>query len=1177
MENTKYIINYPSETTLEDTIVMHLSESPLYNVRTSAQFDIKRLCDPEMLQQFIQLGQPDKWIALQKRFGSEAMEQVVREYNRQVDNHGMLKVLRDGFTLQGIKIKLLQFKPDQSLNVPFVALYGKNIFSVVRQMRYSTAMADRLNELDFVILINGIPFITCELKAESKGQNIINGMDQYCNNRDAANRMLSSCLVHFVIDENRVMMTTSLRGKQTKFLPFNRGTENPIIEGTYATAYMWHEVLQADSLLNILQNFIKQYVPTGSKSKQRVTIFPRYHQLGCVRRLLDRVREDGAGESYLVQHSAGSGKSKSIAWLAHQLSDLHDSDNNPIYDSIIVVTDRIVLDSAISDEIKDFETVAGVVYSVKKGSSKLAEALEKGKRIIITTVQKFANARKHLSELKGAHFAVIIDEAHSSQNGESAKDVKITLTDSEVLKNIIEESGVEIENDTDKLLSEIQVARGQIKHISYFAFTATPKEQTLAIFGDKSTGEPHEVYTMRQAIEEGFILDVLKSYTTFQSMFELVGDKSLDEELEEKEYDKKKALGLMMKYVCDNPYTISYKADMMLAHFMSKTISKINGSAKAMVVTNSRASAVAYKLYIDKKIKESYGDKISALVAFSGTVEINEHTYTEESMNGFGVKDAAIRDEFKRDNVKILIVANKFQTGFDQPLLHTMYVDKQLGGVQAIQTLSRLNRACEYKEDTMVIDFVNKHEDIQTAFQHYYQTTMLDGTVDTQKLYDFKSQIDSYKLFSEAQINDAIEILVDSSKNAESLSPMYREIVEESVSPLEKDEQTKLRKLVDRYVRQYTYLAQLMTFIDPELEKYYLFCKMLYKFLPYTSDTLPLDILNRIDLDKFKVAESGNGSILLENEDGKLKQAGDGRVSTPKPGELTTLLGLLKEINEPYAGFLAENDKLIHTLLFDVYQDAEVQSAFSAPNTVDVLIELVKEKFNEKCYFRMNEHLNLITVMQENQSFTESFFRKAFEFIAAATSGANQLEYDEDALKLKLYEAMVYDFKNLKGIDYGDMKDVIDVLFNIFSATSVDSLDGLNTLLKETMNRIYRGENRDVDLQLYFQTLVSKYEAFLRKIHFLLQGVELSEESKPSGLVSVVQQFPAIQKLYSTKEITYSKMKDYYHKLYNWRNNHTHQAPTLDKAELAPSIQVIVAMYVYAAMVSATQLGEKES
>lgn len=1169
MNPNNYIINNPTETVLEKVITDHLASSPLYDTRTSADFDINRLCDPVMLQRFIEEGQPEAWAKLSKRFGAEALDKVIREYNHQVDNNGMLKTLRDGFTLQGIKIKLLQFKPDQKRNTPFVALYNKNCFSVVRQMRYSTAAKDRGNELDLVILINGIPFITCELKNQATGQTIINGMEQYRKERDHNNRMLKSCLVHFVIDDNRSMMTTTLRGDNTMFLPFNIDTINPIRDdGRYATTYMWEDVLQADSLLNILQDFIKQYIPTGSKTRERVTIFPRYHQLRCVRRILADIKEQGNGQSYLVQHSAGSGKSKSIAWLAHQLSDLFDAEDKPSFDSIIVVTDRIVLDKAISDEIEDFSTVAGVVKSVKTGSSKLAKALEDGNRIIITTIQKFANVRKHLGELKGKRFAVIIDEAHSSQNGENAKDIKITLTDKELLKSIVDDNDVEIENDTDRLLSEIQAARGQMDHISYFAFTATPKKQTLALFGHN--GEAFDVYSMRQAIEEGFILDVLDNYTTFKLMFEIVGKQIADENNDE--YEKKKAIKLLMQHVNDHPFTLSYKADMMLAHFMSKTIHKINGSAKAMVVTSSRANAVRYKQLFDKLIEEKYSNAISTLVAFSGTVEINGHKFTEENMNGFGIKDAAIRDKFKDDRCKILIVANKFQTGFDQPLLHTMYVDKMLGGVQAIQTLSRLNRSADWKQDTMVIDFVNDQESIQKSFQPYYQTTRLNEPIDTQKLYDFKSEIDKYKVFNEAQLAEVVDVLVDNSKNPEILSPLMRSIVDEHVEPMENGIKVTFRKLIDRYVRQYTFLSQLMTFIDPQLEKYYLFSKLLYKFLPYTKETLPLDILNRINLDKFKIEEAASSSILLEKEDGNIKSGGDSRVNAPKPGTLGTLQDLLKEINEPYAGFLQENDKLIYSLLLEVLQDKEIQEAFRAQNTVDVLIELVKDKFTSKGWDKINEYVSLMEVMSGNQAFSETFFRKAFEFLAAATTKTGRPDYDEQALKQLMYDTLISEFEELAEVSYRDLEEVIDWLFKIFNATTIENLDGLNEVVKETFNNLYRADNRDIDLQMYFQTLVTKYEAFLRKIYYMREGKELVSDKNSTGLVNVVYQFPEIQRLYKNQDPKLANFSTYYNLFYQWRNDQAHQAPILKSEELSPALHAIAAMYVYSAMVNATDM-----
>ena len=1167
LNNATYTLNEPDERRLEECISGYLSGSPLYNSRMANDFDIARLCDPAMLQRFIENACPETWKKLCKRFGNEAINDVIREYNQQLDKGaGMLKLLREGFTLQGIKIKLLQFKPDQQKNAPFVAAYQQNRFSVVRQMRYSTAAADRGNELDLTILINGIPMITCELKNEFTGQSIVNGMDQYCLQRDMNNRFLRNCLVHFVIDNNRVMMTTRLANEKTNFLPFNIDTENPYVPSEYATSYMWKDILQADSLLNILQNFIKQYIPRNDLKKRMVTVFPRYHQLRCVRRILADIKEKKTGQNYLIQHSAGSGKSKSIAWLAHQLSDLFDADDRALFDSVIVVTDRIILDRAIADEIHDFATVAGVVKSVQRGSQSLADALEKGYRIIVTTIQKFTNARKHLNELRGSRFAVIIDEAHSSQSGENAKDLKLTLTDREILQSIVETDDPEITNDYDRLISEMQAARQQMEHISYFAFTATPKKQTLTLFGND--GEAFDVYSMRQAIEEKFILDVLENYVTFQSLFELIGKENSDGE-DEDQYDKKKALRLMMQYVSDNPYVISYKADMMLHHFMEKTIHKIGGKAKAMVVTSSRAHAVRYKQTLDKLIHEKYNDQIATIVAFSGTVEINEHPYTEENMNGFGIKDAAIRDKFNEDRCKILIVANKFQTGFDQPLLHTMFVDKQLGGVQAIQTLSRLNRCFPGKKDTLIIDFVNEQDEIQKSFQPYYQTTRLTEPVDTQRLYDFKSEIDHYKIFSAAQLEQAIAVLVDKNRNPEELSPLFRQIVEDNVMPLDKSEQAKFRKLIDRYARQYVFLAQLMTFIDPELEKYYLFCKLLYKFLPYTKETLPLDLLERINLEKFKIEERENGSILLEEEDGSLKGYGDDRVLTPKPVEFTTLYQLLHEINEPYAGFLKENDRLIYSLLLDVLADKEIQEAFNAQNTVDVLIELVKEKFESKSFEKISAYLNLMEVMSANQAFSEMFFRKALEFLAAATTKSARPDYDEEQLKRLMYDNLTDEFAELAGVSYPDLEEVLDGLFMIFNATTIESLDGLNDVLKDTFNNLYRADNRDIDLQLHFQTLVTKYEAFLHKIYFMREQKDLEPPAeRMSGFIHTVQQFPDIQKLYRTPNRKLANMSAYYNLLYQWRNDQAHAAPVLKQQELSPALHAITAMYVYAAMVS---------
>lgn len=1177
MSPIQTIINNPDETRFESHIADFLASCPLYNSRTSFDFDIATLCDPEMLQRFIEQGQPDSWRRLINRYQKKAMAEVIKEFNAQLDfGVGLLKLLREGFTLQGIKIKLLQFKPDQARNLAAWELYEKNCFSAVRQMRYSNQGNDTGRELDLVILINGIPFITCELKNEFTGQNIIHGMEQYRTSRDKNNRFLRNCLVHFVVDNNKAMMTTRLRNEETNFLPFNKDTNNPVVDGKYATHYIWEEVFQADSLLNILQNFIRQYIPR--KEKNRITVFPRYHQIGCVRKIMGSVITEGTGHNYLIQHSAGSGKSMSIAWLAHQLSDLHDLEDKPVFDSIIVVTDRIILDASISDQILDFETTAGVVKSVKKGSQSLATALEDGYRIIITTIQKFSNARTKINELSGHRFAVIIDEAHSSQNGENAKDLRLTLTPEEVVKSMIVPEDIEGLDDIDTLLTEIQAANqlANAKYISYFAFTATPKKQTLGLFG--RNGEAFDTYTMRQAIEEGFILDVLENYTTFKSLFELIKKEEGQEEDAEDElkqlYEKKKALKLMMKYVNENPYVITYKADLMLKHFMDHTIHKIGGKAKAMVVTGSRADAVRYKLTIDRLIKEKYNDEIKTLVAFSGEVAINEEKYTEENMNGFGVKDAAIREKFKQSNFKLLIVANKFQTGFDQTLLHTMYVDKQLGGVQAIQTLSRLNRCHPGKQDTMVIDFVNEHEEIEASFQPYYQFTHLIDPHNTQKLYDYKREIDDYKVFNMDQVNDAVRILIDPNRNPESLSPLFKRIVEERVAPMEKEDKAKYRQLINRYIRQYAFLSQLMTFTDADLEKYYLFCKLLYKYLPYTKETLPLDILERINLDKFKVEERENGSILLQPEDGDLRGGSNDRVGAPKPGDMESLKQLLKEVNEPYKGFLAENDKLIYSILLEVLADPEIQKAFNAQNTVDVLMELVKNKFSDKGYEKVQVYLNLLNEMQKNQTFTESFFRKTFEFMAAATTKGDRPEYDENRLKELIINTFGADFAEIAGKMYRHLEEVVDWLFIVLNTNTIDSLDGQNEQIKEILNRLYLGENRLVDLQIFLKTLSTTYEAFLRKIYFLIHGEEISA----TGMVNVIYKFQDIQKLYVPEDKVFNKdprlanMSAYYNLLYALRNDQAHMAPASTEQEVNAALHAVVGMFIYAVMVNITEI-----
>ena len=920
------------EINFEDTVFDLLKESKLYTARSSDNFDLDYCVDKELLEEFIKETQPDTWSKLLKQFPINTINEVVNEFSKLRDKRGILNVIREGFTLAGANIKFVFFKPASGLNPQHLKKYESNKFSIIRQVHYSKQLPD--NSLDLVIAVNGIPIITLELKNEFTGQNVTHAVEQYSKRRDGKDPFLKNCLVHFAVDNNTALMTTKLENGNTRFLPFNRDTKNPIIENKFASSYLWEEVLQADSLLEMLNNFI--FTEEDDKTKEQTTIFPRYHQRDCVRELLKDVKKNGSGKNYLIQHSAGSGKSKTIAWLAHQLANVFDNNQEPIFDSIIVITDRIVLDKQLQKQIKQFEKIKGTVKTITKGSKQLIKALTDGDKIIISTLQKFGYIGD-IAQLNGKRFAIIVDEAHSSQSGENVKDLKVSLTTDEALKDIIkqdDENGEPIDT-VEKELEKIMASRQQLPHLSFFAFTATPKQKTLELFGIPDANQTsgyrsfHE-YTMRQAIEEGFILDVLQNYVTKSAYFELIENENAEDD---KAFEKLKAKRLLINEVNKHPFAIASKSHIMLNHFMEKTIHKIGGRAKAMLVTSSRAHAVLYKLAFDKIIKDQ-GYNIQTLVAFSGIVEMESEKYTEENLNGPKVKDIA--EEFKKPGYKILIVANKFQTGFDQPLLHTMYVDKSLGGVATVQTLSRLNRTTKGKQDTFVIDFVNKQENIQKDFQDYYQSTILEEGTDKQKLYNLKYEIERADVFTQDDVKYFIELFVRKKVKSEVLSPFFKKIVDENYLPLTDEEKDKFRKNVNKYVRQYSFISQIITFIDTELEKFYLFNKLLFKYLPYEVQTLPLEVTQMVNMDKFKIQEEENGSILLNPEDSILENPqGDGhKGKTEEPKEV--LEKIVQEINDKYAIDLGDDDKVVQQMFETLKKDSALMASLRADNIEDV-------------------------------------------------------------------------------------------------------------------------------------------------------------------------------------------------------------------------------------------------
>lgn len=1159
-------MNPLNETVFEEHIAEYLAASPLYNQRKSSQFDIDNLVDREMLEHFLQ-AQTTAWQRLQHHFPGRETEIVVAEVNKFLNRgDSMLTLFNKGITIKGTKIKFMMTKPvleeEDSSNYQ---LYLSNRFSVVRQMRYSTTADDSGNELDMCILLNGLPLMTFELKNEGTNQNYGHGIYQYRNNRSPVNRMLRNCLVHFVMDNCFVFMTTKLNGEQTRFLPFNKESTNPVIEGEYPTAYMWQEILQADSLLDILEHFIKRYNDEDGKP---IVIFPRFHQLRAVRKLRQMVVEEGPGHNYLIQHSAGSGKTKSMAWLAHQLANMTNADHTPVFDSIIMVTDRIVLNRNMADDVVNFQTVAGTVKDIRRGSKNLATALNEGNRIIISTVQKFAYALKDLKRDTQRKYAIIVDEAHTAIGNESAKDLVNALSTDSDLHNMPDFNPDEYEDQTDALLAYMQVMRRMMKHISYFAFTATPKDKTYKLFGIQdgpNKGKAHDLYSMKQAIDEKFILDVLANYKSYLTMFELI-EKNPDED-QKKLFEEKKALKVIYGELNKNAYIMLRKAHMMLEHFMQHTINKIGHKAKAMVVCDSRRAAADYKQLLDRLIIDNYAGKIKTLVAFSGEVEDSHgHKCTEANMNDGGVVDDGIREKFKEDDYKILVVAEKFQTGFDQPLLHTMYVDRMLGGIQCIQTLSRLNRCYPGKEDTMVIDFRNDHEKVQKAFQEYYTETTLEGDVDTQRIYTLKHDIEQWNLFNESEVESVAKALV-SSTGVSGVPSILKRIVNERVMPLEDDEKDRYRKTVSRYVRQYGFLAQLIDFTDPDLERFYIFCKVFYKFLPYTKETLPMEILDLIDLDKLRIQMSYEGQLELEDEEQTLRSSRIGEPGQKKPDNELPVSEILNMANSPFAGLLNENDKILRQIWDAILSDPDVVDAFHAGNSYDILINIVREKFDEKVALEIEKYYNFAEVLEREQAFTLTLVRKFVDALAERTARTNNFTYNEEELKEILCTVLREEFEALSG-RLRSLEEIVNTFFFTLNETSIPQLDGVDGLIKTALNNVYA--NTAIGLlekRTYFNSLVAKYEAFLKKLYYLLNQDEVPRHpdhpEKSPGLSECIFAFPCLKNLkYSTDEKE-QKFKVYLDLLRQWRNDEAHLSPNATDEEVNAALKIVTSMYMF--------------
>ncbi len=902
-----------TEKDFESSIEAHLVANGFIR-RKPEQYDRATCLDRDQLFQFIEKTQPETWKKLKQQHGEQVKERFLSRLVKEIEARGALDVLRKGITDLGCKFDFAYFQPESTLNPDHEKLYQGNIFSVMRQVHYSTKNE---NSIDVMLFLNGLPIITAELKNPLRHQTVEHAIKQYKFDRDPKEPLLSfgRCLAHFAVDPEMIFMVSELKGGGTQFLPFNKGCNkgagNPLNATGYKTAYLWEEVWQKDSLLEIIQHFLQvvdveddKGKPTGRKKQ----IFPRYHQIDAVRRLVADAKVTGDGKNYLIQHSAGSGKSNSIAWLTHRLASLHSKKDERVFDSVIVITDRRILDRQIQKTIRSFSQVIGVVTCIENQKSKeLAKALEQGKDIIITTLQTFPFVAEKLTKLSGKRFAVVIDEAHSSQSGETNKALKEVLT-AKTLEAAEKAEGGESSSEEDEINKAVEAAmkvRGRLKNVSFFAFTATPKAKTLELFGTPQpdgTFVPFSLYSMRQAIEENFILDVLKNYTTLKIFFALIKKVQDDPQ-----YERNKGTFLLRSYADIHPHAIAKKVEVMVEHFHGQVRDRIGKKAKAMIVTRSRLHAVRYKQAVDKFLKDKkYPYK--ALVAFSGEV-LDPDTgmkFTESGMNGFPESQTA--ETFKGKEFRFLIVAEKFQTGFDQPLLHTMYVDKVLTGLNAVQTLSRLNRICPpEKEDTFILDFTNDADDIQKAFQPYYESTTLTEKTDPNKLYDLKRMLEDYHVFNKADVDAFAKIYFSEKGKQEQLHAILNPIVD-NFKAKTPDKQAAFRSHLKDFVRLYAFLAQVIRFADAELEKFYQLTRHIR--LPLSSDKLPIELMQNINMDSYRIQTTSTGTIKLLAEDGELKPIGDLGTAKPKERDFAPLSELIQYINENFGTEFTTKDKV---------------------------------------------------------------------------------------------------------------------------------------------------------------------------------------------------------------------------------------------------------------------------
>lgn len=984
------------------------------------EWDKERALFPAQVFAFLAETQPKLWEEMRGLHAGGLEPLLLTALVRELDAKGSLHVLRHGFKFYGKTFRLAYFKPAHGANADMVALVGKNRLTVTRQV---PCHPGDHRTLDMVLAVNGLPVATVELKNPGTGQNWRHAVRQYREDRDPRAPLFDfkkRALVHFAADSEEVHMTTRLAGEKTHFLPFNRGSNpgqivcgagNPGHESGYRTGYFWEEVLRFDSFLDILGHFLflekrEEKTEDGRGGVRVVTketmVFPRFHQLDSVRKLVVASGLDGPGQNYLIQHSAGSGKTNSISWLSHRLASLHDRTDTKIFDCVVVITDRQVLDRQLQDAIYQIEHAQGVVKAIDQDSKQLAEALIDGTKIVITTLQKFpfvlrgllhaagaesqenataeqkADAAKWEAEIARRRYAIIVDEAHSSQSGETARELKAILGASGTAENSGEEP------DWEDRLNQVMQSRGRQPNLSFFAFTATPKGKTLELFGRKgSTGMPEafHLYSMRQAIEEGFILDVVKNYTTYKNYYRLV--KAIEDD---PNLPKKKAARALAKFMSLHPHNIEQKTEVMVEHFRQKVRGHLVGRAKAMVVTASRLHAVRYMKAFESYLAENQITDIRPLVAFSGTVKDPDTglEYTEPGMNTDSVSGKAIGEKqlperFASPDYQVLLVANKYQTGFDQPLLCAMYVDKRLDGVQAVQTLSRLNRKIPGKENPFVLDFVNDAEDIRKAFKPYYDATSLQEGSDPHRLEEIKHELDAPQVYfwSEVEAFSRVFYKPVSRQSAQDHAGMQRHLqpAVDRFKALEDDTaRNEFRDKLSGFVNLYAFMSQILPFVDPALEMLYSYGRFLLPLLPSDRDLEPVKIGDEVSLHYYRLQRIHAGEISLREGDPEgVKSPTDVGTGRGKE-EKAPLSEIIKVLNDRFGTSFSEEDRFFFEQIREKAVNDEQVIKLRRANPFDKFQLGLRQLLEDLMVARMNDNDKIVTRYMDDKDFGATAF-----------------------------------------------------------------------------------------------------------------------------------------------------------------------------------------------------------